>query len=361
MTAPSYTAGTVVTKGHYNWYATGSQDGTLSSGQPSVGLLWGVGFGPYGYGQDTAYIDPVETGDVINIQQWNNLDAILSNIRDHQLGPNTYPGMSMLDTGQIISPRALYAPNILAAYDNNGKVYETRDIASTTAQYQGLWGYGQQRILKLKHTVTFPTADAARYFFNAGGKLKLSFTNTSTVVTPRSTYWSEMCQSAGSIQIGWKNTIKQDALAGDFYGARDIVLDNNNGGYWAHQGVGAATIQHYRQNYTAYMWDSYTYDHRYGYGDYYGRNPNAIDYLTVDMSVRDGDELNGNIGRTIEITTTFVNGTSVPPMGDYNDEMNSTVRAILTVGEPPVAPNGFLQTNTWHGYTVTPGYVVSAS
>lgn len=372
MTAPSYTRGTVITAGHYNYLATGSEDGTLTAGAPSVGLLWGTGFAEYGYGQDTTYIAPVQPGDRITKDEWNNLDAILSHVRNHQLGPNTYNGETMVEVGNSIVPRTLNVPNTIAAFENAGKSYTTNDIDTHASVYSGFWGTNSKQTLKLIHRVSFTTADSARWFFNAGGKLKLSYTNVKGsgvgVQTPRSLFWTDMCRAAGSIQIGYKNTIKVDQYSDDHYGAADSSLDNNDGGFWVHKDRGTDEIIHYTQNYISNDWQyGYGYDQAYGYGNYFTYAGNLKDYMTVSVRVLDNDGLNGNLGRTIEVITTFYNGTSAPttpagaPMGDFNDEINSTVTATMTIAEPPVVPNGFLQLRSWGNYVVLKSYTLSGA
>lgn len=373
MTVPSYTPGTVITAGHYNYLATGSTDGTLTAGVPSVGLLWGPGFAEYGYGQDTSFIAPVEPGvDTITKNEWNNLDAILSQIRNHQLGPGTYNGSPMIRTGDRIVPITLNVPNTEAAFANAGKSYTTNNIEAHDSVYSGFWAINDKQTLRLIHRVSFVTADQARWFFNAGGKLNLSYTNVKgagvTVEAPRSIFWGDMCRAAGSVQIGYKNTQKVDSLAGDWYGSADNALDQNNGGFWAHKNLGTNSLTHYTQNYTSYGWQyGYGYDQRYGYGTYFGRSENSKDYMTVSMRVLDNDNLNGNLGRTVEIVSTFYNGTSAAqtpggaPMGDGLDGINSTITAKLTIAEPPYAPVGFLQSKSWGNIVVLKDYQLSAS
>lgn len=345
----AYVTGNVIRKGDYNIFATGSEDGTLSAGEPSAGLLWGTGFGPYGYGQDTAYIAPAEVGDVISIQEWNNLDAVIMNLRDHQQGPGTYAGQSALDTGALIRPRSAYAPNIQLAFNNIGKVYSTNDDVGVNASYSGIWGIPSTSAnMQLVHTVTFPTADAARHFFNAGGKFKLNFSNAVNVATPRTVFWSDLCQNAGTVEIGYRNTTKTETNTGNYYysGSNDFVLDQDNGGFWAHENVGSSKVRHFQQNYVNSNYNyNYTYDYAYGYGS-------SLDYLKVEMAISDNDDTNGNLGRVVTITTTFVNGSAT----DAGDRMTSRIQSTLVVSQPTTA---FLDVASWGGYTVESQYIVS--
>ena len=339
----AYVTGNIIRRGDYNIFATGSEDGTLSAGVPSAGLLWGTGFGPYGYGQNDEYLAPVMVGDVIRKDEWNNLDSVLLRVRDHQDGAGTYPGQSPLDSGYIITPRS-YTSTIQSAFNNVGKSYYKIDDAVSVSYYNGLWGDGDSTKLMLNHRVEFPSADAARYFFNAGGTFKLNFSNTATVQTPRTLFWSELCQVAGTVVIGYRNTIKIGSNSGyyGYYGDQVFVLDQNNGGYWGNQNFGTTLVKHFQQNYSG----GYGYG-GYGYGGYGG---NDLDYLKVEMSITDNDGNNGNLGATVNIVTTFNNDSGLGTIGD----MLSLVKSNLVISRPTTA---FFPA-TWSGYRVTVGQVL---
>lgn len=351
----AYVTGNIIRKGDYNIFATGSEDGTLSAGVPSAGLMWGTGFGPYGYGQNNEYIAPVVAGDVIRKDEWNNLDSILLSIRNHQEGPGTYTGQSPLDSGYMIAPRPLYAPTIQQAFNNVGKSYSKTDEAASVSMYNGRWGYPISTKLMLNHTVRFPSGDAARYFFNAGGTLKLNFSNTTNIQTPRTMFWSDLCQAAGTVEIGYRNTIKINTDTGGYYGyyaSQAFVLDQNNGGYWGNQNAGGALVKHFQQDSAGYGYYGY-YGGYGGYGGYYGNN--GLDYLRVDLSITENDSNNGNLGASVNIFTTFNNGSASALLGDYNDIMSSNVKSNLVISRPTKA---FLETASWLGYQVTTSQVL---
>lgn len=348
----------------FNNYVAGSADGTYDHSVPNVGTIWGDGQGRYGYGQDLSAIAPVNQGpikDTIRPQEWNSLDGILFSIRNHQ--GESY---SLLPTGTIASKVAIthevlqtFAPKIIAAYNDVGKCDINIDGQTNISQSAGPWGIvdgsgNSKRILKLKHVINFTNADTARYFFNAGGKLKLNYNiNLPDLPNPRDLFWRDMCEGAGTIEIGYRNTLKYN-LAGlnpdplfDYYRERDFVLNQNNGGYWAHQPLAEnALLEHYRQNYVSYRWQDYEYDYRYNYGNYSYYGQGSPDYLKVEMSVGGRDGKTGNIGKTITIITSFINGT-VPV--DANDTLFSTVSSRLVVSEPAL---GYLSIPSWAGYEV---------
>lgn len=341
----TYATGSIITKGNYNLFVTGSADGTYDTDVPNIGVIWGTGFGRFGYGQEPDFVAPVETGQVIRSQEWDNLDAVLSNILDHELGPGTYQGLpsNTINPGQLVVPINSFTSTIQQAYNNVGKSYANVDDAARVVSYTGYWGNTGATTLKLIQTVTFPTADAARYFFNAGGKLKLAFTNTPAMATVRNQRWARICAAAGTITIGYQNTTKTGGSVG-----RHTILQPNLGGFWAHA-PGNPIKEHFRQydpgtpGYDAdYDYDSYLYGYDYPAGYYI----NNTDYLKVEATILNSDGLNGSPGAVVRITTTLVTGSVLTPAAA--DEISGTVTASMTISRPSTV---YLPVATWAPYT----------
>lgn len=341
----TYATGSIITKGTYNLFVTGSADGTYDSSVPNIGIVWGTGYGRYGYGQDLQFIAPVETGQVIRSQEWDNLDAVLSNILDHELGAGTYEGLpgSTIRAGQLVVPINSFTPTVQRAYDNVGKSYANVDDAARTVSYTGYWGNTGASTLQFIQTVTFPSADAARYFFNAGGKLKLAFANTPAMATVRNQRWARICAAAGTITIGYRDTTK---TGGSGLVGRQI-LEPNAGGFWAHA-PGAPIKQHFRQYDPGtpgydndYDGDSYFYGYDYPAG--YISN---TDYLKVEATITGSDGLNGSPGAVVRITTSLVNGSVMTP--GSADEISGTVTASMTISRPNTV---YLPVASWAPYT----------
>lgn len=343
----TYATGSIITKGGYNLFVTGSEDGTYSPDVPNIGIIWGTGHGRFGYGQDLQFIAPVETGQLIRSQEWDNLDAVLSNILDHELGAGTYEGLpgNTIRAGQLIAPINSFGAKVQQAYSNVGKSYANVDDAARTASYTGYWGNTGATTLKFIQTVTFPTADAARYFFNAGGKLKLRFANTPAMATVRNERWARICAAAGTITIGYRDTNKTGGVGSS---NRYQILPAGSGGFWAHN-VGDPIKQHFRQydpgtpGYDSdYDYDSYFYGYDYPAG-YYISN---TDYLKVEATISESDGINGNPGAVVRITTSLVNGSALTPSS--MDEISGTVAVSMTISRPNTV---YLPVATWAPYT----------
>lgn len=333
----AYTTGGVITKGHYNLFVTGTEDGTYDATVPNLGIIWGTGFGRYGYGQKITQDDgqsviaPVVSGQVIEAADWDNLDAIISNVVDHQLGPGNYPQASPVLPGQLITPISRLAPGIQLAYGGVGKCFAPSESNYST-QFSGAWGGPGRRKLRVTQTLTFESADHARWFFNAGGKLKLTFDFTPNPLNLQSAVWENITQSAGSVTIGYRDTTR---VGGSTYTGAHTILPESQGGFWGNT-TGVAK-EHFRQlpnpfgRYYDLDYDGIRGYYGHGRGTY-GYYEGTDDFLKVEMLVTDSDGNNGNIGKTVSVITTLVNGeVSYAPPGDT---IQGTLRVGMSVAKP---------------------------
>lgn len=146
-----------------------------SSTTSTSGLLntiWGPGSGNYGYGQTA--IPQVAANSSISFTDWANVTNKTTLIANHQGTAITAV------TTPVSGARIDYNSNIVT---NIGTITSARlnaaaqgTTSSTGTQVGTIWSSQ----LTFTHTVTFESADKARYFFNAGGQLALSFSHSST-------------------------------------------------------------------------------------------------------------------------------------------------------------------------------------
>ena len=347
----TYATGQLIRKGHYNLFVTGSEDGTYDATVPNIGIVWGPGFGRYGYGQQIftddgdPIIAPVEIGKTIEAADWDNLDSRISDAIGHQLGPGNYLD-KQFQVGQLISPIE-FAAGIQLAYGGVGKCFAPRESDYST-QFSGAWGGPDNRKLKITQTLNFESADHARWFFNAGGKIKLSFDFAPSPLNLQSAVWENITQSAGVVSIGYTNT---DRIGGSDYQGSYIVLPAGQGGYWGN--TTNSVKEHFRQlpnpvgRYGDLDNDGVTGYYGTGRGTY-GYYEGTDDFLKVEMLVSDSDGVNGNIGKTVSVITTLVTGdVSYAPVGN---NIEGTFKVNLTMSEPTT---DYLTTDVYSSYNFT--------
>jgi hypothetical protein len=164
----AYQAGDLILDDHYNIFATGNAAGTPTAGA-NVNHIWGVGNGDTGYGQATT-VTPVTAGTQVTATQWATLLSRISSMATHQ-GSTITPITNPTAGNTIVAYNALNT-NINTINTNrlNNAAFGTT-ITPTPATSNGNWS--EQTLHTL--TCTFSSADAARYFFNGGGEIRISF------------------------------------------------------------------------------------------------------------------------------------------------------------------------------------------
>ena len=321
--------GQLVLASDYNQIAYGSDDGVQDLSGANLGLIWSTGYGRYGYGQSMSIIPAVQVGDVITATQWNNLDTALTAIRRHQSGPGTYGSPGSVAAGQNITPRTYHPASITTAYANVGTCYGNADPAAHPSTYLLPWGH-TTRALKVTQTLIFDSSDQARYYFNAGGKLKISFAHSGGP-NARDYFWNKLCSDAGTIQIGYRNTTK---IAGDGDTSKYSILNSDNGGFWNNS---SSPLQHFLQYSPS----------GYSYGDYVGGlyspppGDDTLDYLKVEVSVTGSAGSNGGLGATVNVITTLMNGYVASPTLEDQIDGTTVISMVVSNADYPDINNSW--------------------
>jgi len=160
----------------------------------------GSGSGTYGYGQQIQS-SPVYQGNIITKAQWDGLRYDLINILLHQTGVT--PNVIEVARGDRVSetnPLETYNDLIEAArttrFDLAASQSSVTSIATKT--YNSAWNTYAYTTVRLN----FTSAETARYFFNSGGKIRLSSSRTGGSPSAQNGAWTTVLNNAGSIEVG---------------------------------------------------------------------------------------------------------------------------------------------------------------
>ena len=170
----TYTSGGLIQATDYNGFVS-------TNASANVNDVWGPGSGDKGWGQTT--LATVSATNTVTATQWASLVNTLSSMGSQT---NTViTARSAPTTGQTIG--------ILAALNTDLTNITTNrnNAAGRGSQYTGWTGTNSviagktagAWTMTFTNTVTFASAAAARYFFNAGGTIKLDVSKTSTGAT----------------------------------------------------------------------------------------------------------------------------------------------------------------------------------
>jgi hypothetical protein len=167
----------------------------------NVNGIWSTGSTDSGYGQTA--ISTVSAAGTVTATQWASLVNTISSMASHQgttITSRTAPVAGGVIT--ILSNLNTDLTTLTGARGNaaaNGTQYGTFTgaIAKTTATGSGTSAW----TITFTHTITFASAAAARYFFNAGGRIKWE-TNKSSTGNLADAEWNDLATTlVGDIYI----------------------------------------------------------------------------------------------------------------------------------------------------------------
>lgn len=164
--------------------------------------IMGTGGGQSGYGQTISSTD-VAQGNQVTKDQWDALRFDILNARIHQDG--IVPNIVEAVRGRPItygsgSPNNQYNIQADLAVANKFAVGTSQFVIDTglTRTRTDSWSTTVSNTV----TVTFATADRARWFFNSGGKIRFTSSRTGGSNTAQNSSWSSLLAAAGTVLFG---------------------------------------------------------------------------------------------------------------------------------------------------------------
>ena len=170
--------------------------------QDKAQLLLGTGTGSRGYGQTVQSAD-VFTGNQITKEQWDLLRYDITNIKYHQDG--IIPSIVTVNVGDVIgygsgSPNTNYATLLTSAESNRFRISPSTSTLTSkgSATRTTPWSVSASMTV----TCTFANSNDARYFFNSGGKVRLTTTITGASATSQINAWVGLLNTIGTVSFG---------------------------------------------------------------------------------------------------------------------------------------------------------------
>lgn len=167
----TYTSGGLIQATDYNGFVS-------TTAGANINATWSTGTTSAGYGQTA--IATVSAAGTVTATQWASLVNTIASMASHQ--GTTITARTAPVAGNTISVLSAVNTDITNCYNNRG------NAAASGSQFTGWSGTnsntagksGASWSITFTNTVTFASADAARYFFNAGGRIKLDVSKTAT-------------------------------------------------------------------------------------------------------------------------------------------------------------------------------------
>ena len=318
----TYSSGSQILASDYNAFTTTA--GGLND-------IWGTGSGDKGWGQ-TAF-SSAATGGTVTATQWSTL---VNNLATSGTQTNTtITSRTAPVTGNVIGILANVQTDINNCTTNRGNAAASGTISSTwtgNIAKTATTGTGTNAwTIVWTQTVTFPSADQARYFWNAGGlvRLDMSKTSTGTDIDPD---WNTFVGTVGTLYMSGRVNSAAQTIAGVSYtgftrsGGSGTPSPNLTTTGWYSLTPGAAATSLFQLNSTV--------------------SPYTGDYILVQAAV--------NAGSTVLTLTTTWNQTAVSGAGETTNISGGTDTAspYTAFGTAPavlcrfVPPSSTL-TNSW--------------
>lgn len=238
----TYTAGGLIQAEDYNGFANDSAN--------NVGNIWSTGSGDKGYGQTA--ISNVAVGGTVTATQWATLVNNIAAIANHQ--GTTITARTAPVTGNTITILNNVATDINSITGSRGNAVasgtEVGTFSGTTSKTTATGSGTTAWTITFTHTVTFASAAATRYFFNAGGLIRLQYGKSSTG-TDHDADWNTLAGECGGIFFSGRVNGTTNTIAGQAYtgttriggtGGTQTTLLTTTGYYNLTPGAAATTI-----------------------------------------------------------------------------------------------------------------------
>ena len=203
----TYSAGGLIQATDYNGFVSTTAGANLND-------IWSTGSGDKGWGQTA--VSTVSTSGTVTATQWASL---VNNLATSGSQTNTaLTSRAAPTTGSTIAILAALNTDLTSCTTNRG------NAAAIGAQYTAWTGTNSKTAataagswtITITNTITFPSAAQARYFFNAGGLIRISSTKTSTGNTGDPP-WNALAASSGDIYISGRVNGAGQTIAGTSY------------------------------------------------------------------------------------------------------------------------------------------------
>ena len=204
----TYSSGGLIQATDYNTFA----------GNTTAGLnrVWSTGAGDAGWGQTD--IATVATSGTVTATQWA---TIVNNLATSGTQTNTtLTSRTAPVTGNLIAILANVSTDITSVTTNRGNAIASGTeygVFSGTTSKTTATGSGQAAwTITFTHTVTFPSANQARYFWNAGGIVRLKYGKSSTG-TDSDPDWNTLAGWCGTINLTGRVNSNSQTIAAQAY------------------------------------------------------------------------------------------------------------------------------------------------
>ena len=322
----SYASGGLIEAADFNNLAWGGTQGTYTDSIKNVAYVMGVGSGQWGYGQTITALNTVSAGGTVTATTWSGFLTVLNDALQHQ-GSGALT--SNYTSGEIITYLANVATACTTINTNKHNVATTGSNSSGSLGAHA-WSVGGTTSTSAQtdtwtETFTFASADQARYFFNAGGRIHQTFAATNNNGTLRS---ADLVTLVATNTGG--NMIAATTSDGKTGTGGTVDNDSTGLGYWnlttSNQILSKIRSTNYRYEYNA-------------------------DFFQVSVKTNGVQGSNGDNGTVITFTylSSMAGHISASDTSNFEDAINVTITPSYVI----VYPETTYLTDSWGTVTAS--------
>jgi len=190
----TYSAGNTIIDDDYNIFATGNAAGSGDNNVANINTVWGSGTSDKGYGQ-TSTLAAVSAGATVQATSWANLVARNTSLANHQ--GSSITSITQPTAGNTISAFTALSTNITTTFNNRNNAAGSGSDSTVTSSSTSGWNNSAT----LSKTFTFSSANAYRYFFNAGGMIRISWSRSGGTSSDQNTTWTNLLTASGTLVL----------------------------------------------------------------------------------------------------------------------------------------------------------------
>jgi hypothetical protein len=202
----AYSQGGLIAASDFNGFVGGNPTTTANT----LNATWATGGGQAGYGQTA--VANVTSGSSITTTPWNQLFYNTGNAASHQ--GTSITSISNVSSSNTITFNSSLQTNLNSIYAARGNAASQGSTSANTITTGSAWTVSAV----WTHTVTFANGDAARYFFNSGGQIKMTCTSPAGTAGTIQSAFANLATATGTVVI-----------SGQSSGARTIAGTSYNG------------------------------------------------------------------------------------------------------------------------------------
>lgn len=181
----------LITASDFNTFVGTDSSVTPSTAANALNTVLGIGNGNSGYGQSV--VTNVPQYSTVAATNWASLINKMTAVASHQ--GTSITALTAPTSGDRINYLSALSTNLSSIYTRRNSASSQGTTAATATTNSTAWSSA----VTFTHTVSFGSADAARYFFNAGGQIAITFSHpTGTGVNGM---FSAMAAAAGTIVL----------------------------------------------------------------------------------------------------------------------------------------------------------------